>query len=152
MIDFLDYIMAGIAFNTRNFELPSRKISFYAQVYADLVEAKNTEIVEKAIKYFYEDIFDIYQKYLKSFKTEEIKEEDTVILLPLWEKTPFLKEHYKQTTVGPTTDDSLLNDLILNLSNYRSVLNNHKQLQYIHLSYECILDRKNTKLLEVLYE
>ncbi len=151
-IDFLDYVMAGIAFNSRSYELSSRKISFFAQVYEDLLEAKNTDIVHTAIQYFYEDIFDLYQKYLKSFKAEELKEENIVIIVPSWEKTSYLKEHYESGTIGPSAEDSLLNDLILNLSNYRAVINNKQQLKYIQFSYECTLQKNNKKLLEVKYE
>lgn len=152
MIDFLDYVMAGIAFNSRSYELSSRKISFFAQVYEDLLEAKNTDVVNTAIKYFYEDIFDLYQKYLKSFKAEELKEENIVVILPSWEKTSYLKQHYESSTIGLSNEEGLLNDLILNLSNYRAVINNKKQLKYIQFSYECTLQKNNRKLLEVKYE
>lgn len=151
-IDFLDYVMAGVAFNSRNFELSSRKISFFAQVYKDLVEAKNTDVVRTAIKYFYEDIFDLYQKYLKSFKADEIKEENIVVIVPSWEKTPYLREHYESDTIGQDTNNDLLNELILALSNYRAVINNKLQLKYIQFSYECTLQENNKKLLEVKYE
>ena len=151
-IDFLDYVMAGIAFNSRSFELSSRKISFFAQVYQNLVEAKNNEIVQTAICYFYEDIFDLYQKYLKSFNANEIPEDGTVLIVPSWEKTPYLKEYYESAIIGPTPDNTILNDFILSLSNYRSVINNEKQMKYIQLSYECTRKLNNNKLLEVLYE
>ena len=139
-IDFLDYVMAGVAFNSRNFELSSRKISFFAHV------------VRTAIKYFYEDIFDLYQKYLKSFKADEIKEENIVVIVPSWEKTPYLREHYESDTIGQDTNNDLLNELILALSNYRAVINIKLQLKYIQFSYECTLQENNKKLLEVKYE
>ena len=38
VLDFLDWIKAGVAFNTRGFENPSRKIAYFAELYSVVQE------------------------------------------------------------------------------------------------------------------
>lgn len=75
VLDFYDWVKAGVAFNTRGFQLGTRKISYFARLYNILSECKvegpiplqnNRRFFEDALAFYYEDIYEIYQDHLKS--------------------------------------------------------------------------------------
>lgn len=79
VLDFKDWVKAGVAFNTRGFEISTRKISYFAKLYLLLKQAEEegsevlkpyVNMLSEALVFYYEDIFEIYQDHLKSKHAE----------------------------------------------------------------------------------
>lgn len=90
VINFLDYIKAGIAYNTRSYELATRKIDFFVEVLQDIENEILSDSVVTAIKYFYEDIFYLYKQYVIHVDEKEIKN-NLAAFLPSFEDNGFLR-------------------------------------------------------------
>lgn len=99
-MEFLDWIKAGIAYNTLGVNEPSRKVSYFVKLYKILetgVQNASSRELRTAVMRFYEDLFQLYQDHLlaqlqiahkrgKSTSTEP----SNLILLPSFAKTPEL--------------------------------------------------------------
>lgn len=83
-LDFVDWVKAGIAFNTRSDKEPSRKIlnfvNIYDAVYSGSSNASTLSILRNAVMSYYEDIFQLYQCHLLAqLKIEYKRSKGTVI-------------------------------------------------------------------------
>lgn len=114
VLDFYDWLKAGIAFNTRGFEVSTRKISYFVKLYEVLTEsrANGVEVLQKeqvmfatALSYYYADIFEIYQDHVKSKHSEAAQrnrnsrsnsrirpEFGNLLVLPAFDCVPELRE------------------------------------------------------------
>lgn len=115
-LDFIDWVKAGVAFNTRGFELSSRKISYFAKLYNIIVEdagagisrfEKEKHLFEDALIYYYEDIYEIYQDHLESKQSEArqkavkvVPDLGELLILPRFDGVPELREIFKTQIVG----------------------------------------------------
>lgn len=118
-LEFTEWVKAGIAFNTRGFELPSRKISAFVEVYEAIqmcsfedveISTQSKNLFEQYLRYFYEDIFDIYQNYLKSTQSQMrlkgskgIPVFADVFILPTYEGFPALKKMFPTSVESADT-------------------------------------------------
>lgn len=146
VIDFLDYVKAGIAFNTRSYEMSSRKISFYAAVLQDLNDGKFTPTVQQAIRYFYEDIFSLYKNYFKNVSSD-MAQSTYVCFIPAFEKVAFLYEKCSVSTLDLSTYQSENMDDMLFCMGTPSVYScSDKQIRALSIAYDC------TKCNDILME
>lgn len=111
VLDIRDWIKAGVAFNTRGFKLSTRKISYFAKLYDVLqrskvegveVLQKNKLLLEQALTFYYEDIYEIYQDHLKSKHMEAsqrrvraIPDFGQLLVLPCFDEMPELKQVFE---------------------------------------------------------
>lgn len=110
-LSFLDWIKAGVAFNTRGCELSTRKIAMFAELYHILegcvVNGADALVPRKgmfstALLYYYEDIYAIYQDHLAS-KQLEVRTKDLrsapnfgdLVVLPSFKNLPWLSEVFE---------------------------------------------------------
>lgn len=111
-LSFLDWIKAGIAFNTRGCELGTRKIAMFAELYhilekcviggADaLVPYRNR--MSDALLYYYEDIYAVYQDHLTSkqleVRTKDLRSVPTfgdLLILPSFRNLPWMEEVFEK--------------------------------------------------------
>lgn len=114
VLDFRDWLKAGIAFNTRGFEISTRKISYFAKLYSIIQESKsqgvgvlnrNRVLLEQALMFYYEDIYDIYQDHLKAKQLEasqrrikSIPDFGEVLILPCFDEAPELRQIFETRT------------------------------------------------------
>lgn len=94
--DFLDWIKAGISSNMRGLEDPSRKIDFFASLYYAMIGnevSENEVLFKRAVPFFYEDIFLLYQSHLHAqltiaYRKGKIKtlQPSNLIIYPTFEK------------------------------------------------------------------
>lgn len=113
-LDYLDWLKAGVAFNTRGIDTASRKIDYFAQLYRVIaryneegpeVIERNLEDLASSFPIFYEDIFEIYQYHLES-KQREVKYSRTskaltleeLFVVPTFERVPFLRDYFTTET------------------------------------------------------
>lgn len=111
VLDFYDWIKAGVAFNTRGYVLSTRKISYFAKLYEIVCAAhaegsdvfqNNKSLLEEALIYYYEDIYEIYQDHLKSKHSEarqrqshSIPDFGELLILPCFDSVPELHSVFK---------------------------------------------------------
>lgn len=111
VLDFLDWVKAGVAFNTRGSQLSTRKISYFASLYEILQQNKldgvsileeNRYLLEDALICYYEDIYEIYQDHLKSRHGEAkqkqakaIPDFGELLILPCFDSVPDMKEVFQ---------------------------------------------------------
>lgn len=114
-LDFLDWVKAGVAFNTRGCEITSRKISYFAQLYTTLrsCSVENVSPLDNArsmfsdaLLYFYEDIYSIYQDHLSSKQQSvrgrgmrEIPDFGELIILPTFGRVPFMSKVFETVVI-----------------------------------------------------
>ena len=107
VLDFYDWVKAGVAFNTRGYELSTRKISYFANLYDVIQGARregaqvlenNRQLFEEALLYYYEDIYEIYQDHLKSKHSEarqrqsrSVPDYGELLILPCFDSVPELR-------------------------------------------------------------
>lgn len=112
VLDFYDWIKAGIAFNTRGFQLGTRKISYFVKLYdvlqlcktdgPEVLEGKR-KMFEEALSFYYDDIYEIYQDHLRS-KHEEAAQRQSrsvpdfgeLLILPCFDGTPVMREVFER--------------------------------------------------------
>lgn len=100
-VDFLDWVKAGVAFNTRGLETPKRSIAFFGEVYTALKDL-NTEkipLVERALISFYDDLFLLYQDYLSIQQDNAKLRGQDFVLFPSFQQIPELTEYFDVLTV-----------------------------------------------------
>lgn len=96
-IEFLDWVKAGIAYNTRSKQDPKRKISYFGELYRILqTKAENDakQVIRDAVMNYYEDLFQLYQDHLRA-QLKRVKERDkgsvvmadNLLLIPSFEKS-----------------------------------------------------------------
>lgn len=76
VVDFREWVKAGVAYNTRAGESESRKVSSFAKLYKYLEERQDsasTRTVASALRMFYNDLFDLYEKYAESTLLPELR-------------------------------------------------------------------------------
>ena len=115
VLDFVDWVKAGVAFNTRGYDLSTRKISSFARIYNLLVAteaegsfviAENRYLFEDALIYYYEDIYAIYQDHLRSKNSEAIQRMKNrpdfgdLIVLPSFDDVPFLYDVFERRKIN----------------------------------------------------
>ena len=126
VLDFYDWMKAGLAFNTRGFELNTRKISYFAGLYeiaqrareeGSSIIADNKSLFEIALAYYYADIFEVYQDHVRSKHSEAaIRNRDSsgassrvrpefgnLLVLPAFDGVPELREVFDTVEVGWNT-------------------------------------------------
>lgn len=108
-LDFLDWIKAGIAYNTLGVKEPSRKVSYFVKLYKMLnegVDKNHTSELRLAVTHYYEDFFQLYQDHLiaqlqiahkrgKNTSTEPA----SLVLLPCFDKVSTLLEIFPMEEV-----------------------------------------------------
>lgn len=109
-IDFVDWIKAGVAYNTRGLQNPKRKVAYFAELYRIILNrsdiSSQSAALQTAVTRFYEDLFQLYQDHLvaqlkhsgkraKSGNTEP----DNLILLPSFEQIPELMSVLEQEQI-----------------------------------------------------
>lgn len=113
-LEFLNWIKAGVAFNTRGSEISTRKIAMFAELYKILARCRsegaapieeNVFKFKDALVYFYEDIYSIYQDHLASkqmeVKMKELKaapEFNQVLIVPSFKETPWLSDVFRSVS------------------------------------------------------
>lgn len=120
VLDFYDWLKAGIAFNTRGFEISTRKISYFVNLYEILMDSRKNGIshlqdervmFSTALSYYYADIFEIYQDHVRSKHSEATQrnrslrgntrarpEFGNLIVLPAFDCVPELREVFPTRT------------------------------------------------------
>ena len=108
-LEFIDWVKAGVAFNVRGVEEPSRKIAYFGGLYRLLCNdpKRNIGAVRTAILKFYTDIFLLYQDHLtaqldlarQGGSRVSLTPKD-IVILPSFLKTPVLKEMLKTVVVS----------------------------------------------------
>lgn len=111
VLDFVDWVKAGVAFNTRGYDLSTRKISYFAKIYEFLSRAaeegssvivENRYLFEEALAFYYEDIFAIYQDHLKSKNSEAMQklkqrpDFGDLLVLPCFEDVEFMYDVFEK--------------------------------------------------------
>lgn len=103
VLDFMDWVEAGLAFSIYSDKNPRRKASYFGnlrrKVLAGEVE-QNVELFRESLTFFYEDLFDIYQDHLLSQLAKEshhvnknLKSEPSdLLIVPSFFRTPELLE------------------------------------------------------------
>lgn len=97
-LDFLEWVKAGIAYNTRGIKDPTRKIAYFGQLYRKIQggvsNMSKSDLREAVIKY-YDDLFQLYQDHLEAQLREagrqrvaDILEPRLLVLLPSFANTP----------------------------------------------------------------
>ena len=139
VIDFMDYVKANIAYNTRSYQLASRKISFFANVYKDLMAGESTQDVRTAIKYFYEDIFNLYKQYFKTTPVESLTE-TYVGFFPEFRKVSFLYDTIglHQVNISIYHKDNL-DEMLFNIGSPSIYSCGDKQIQTLSIAYDCMM-------------
>ena len=122
VLDYYDWMKAGIAFNTRGFELSTRKISYFAQLYGLVTELgqrfgelsdAERQMLETSLTYYYADIFEVYQDHVRSKhseaamrnrdgrkSTEKLAPEfGNLIVLPSFDCVPAIKDVFQTKVV-----------------------------------------------------
>lgn len=141
VIDFLDYVKAGICYNTRSYEMSSRKIDFFVKVYQDLQNNNCTESVLRGLQYFYEDIFYLYVNYFKNTEFEKIKYE-YVAFIPDFKKVSFLYDLCQTKVLDMQSYRSSNEDEILFSIGTPSVyFCTQEQVRALSVAYDCMLAR-----------
>ena len=141
VIDFFDYVKAGICYNTRGYEMSSRKIDFFVEVYNDLQSNKCTPTVIRGLQYFYEDIFNLYSNYFNSAQSDKI-ESEYVAFIPEFKKVSFLYGLCQVETIdlqsyeSPNTDDTLFS-----IGTPSVYFCTQKQVQALTAAYDCKVAR-----------
>lgn len=114
VLDYWDWIKAGVAYNTRGFALSTRKISYFAELYKVIEEERNTGnilvfeehkgmLAESFLRY-YQDIYEIYQDHLWSKQTEHQRKSKgmpdfgELFILPCFESVPDLASVFETHT------------------------------------------------------
>lgn len=114
VLDFCDWIKAGVAFNTRGYELSSRKISYFAKLY-DIIQSAHENgyemllldkhLLEEALVFYYEDIYEIYQDHLKAKHSEARQKQSKsapdfgeLLVLPCFDSVPEMREVFTTET------------------------------------------------------
>lgn len=149
-LDYLHYIKAGIAFNTKGKVDSSRKISFYAQVYRMLlgIETLNEVLIKDSIKIFYEDIYELYLQCVTSHIFTRFDSSNLIFIKPTWNScSQMLSFLQKDEIVLSSYKPNDFDNLLLNLPNI-DVSDN--QLKFIQAAYDCT--QNNDRVLEVYYE
>lgn len=108
VLDFIDWIKAGVAFNTRGFENPSRKISYFAELYQVVIEQQDRkEFLSDALTKYYEDIFEIYQDHLRAKQAaarqdivKAVPVFEDLFVLPCFDSVPFLYDLFERKPVN----------------------------------------------------
>lgn len=115
VLDFRDWIKAGVAFNTRGFQLSTRKISYFAQLYELLqkgqregteVLLQQKSVLSEALTYYYEDIYEIYQDHVRSKHAEAIQHRSRdvpnfgdLLVLPCFDGFPQVEEVFEKRII-----------------------------------------------------
>lgn len=121
VLDFYDWMKAGIAFNTRGYELSTRKISYFANLYNVLERARTEgveviqeerQLFETALTFYYADIFEVYQDHVRSKHSEAVlrnresrsrvkarPEFGNLLVLPAFDCVPELKEVFATKSI-----------------------------------------------------
>lgn len=107
VLDFLDWIKAGVAFNTRGFENPSRKIAYFAELYSVVQEMRPAkEFLSEALTKYYEDIFEIYQDHLRAKQAaarqdivKAVPKFEDLFVVPCFDSVPFMFDLFETRTV-----------------------------------------------------
>ena len=150
IIDFLDYVKAGIAYNTRSYEISSRKISFFATVYEHLCAQQYTTEVASAIKYFYEDLFCLYKQYFISVDSNKV-DSNYIGFLSFFEQVKFLcdiRGIYKVDIQEYVPKD--IDDLLFAIGTPKAYDCSDKQLALLSFAFECVnVKANNNNLMEV---
>lgn len=66
-LDFLDWVRAGVAYNTLGAKNAQRRISYFAKLYYGITSGRGTlseSELRRAITMYYEDLFQLYQDHL----------------------------------------------------------------------------------------
>lgn len=101
-VDFLDWVKAGVAFNTRGLDTPKRSIAYFGEVYDALknLDAENVPLLERALISFYDDLFLLYQDYLSTQQDNAKLRGQDFVLFPSFKQIPELTEYFEVLTVG----------------------------------------------------
>ena len=121
VLDFKDWVKAGVAYNTRGYDISTRKISFFAELYMILEKAAQSgpDVIEpvrgmftEALIYYYEDIYSIYQDHLKSKQADVVDRRSKAVpdfgellVLPSFDLVPVLNQVFETRTFGCETYD-----------------------------------------------
>ena len=116
VLPFEEWVKAGVAYNTRGFELMTRKISMFGELYNIMEEARNNGadsvrhrilFLEEALGLYYADIFNIYQDHLRSKHDDaKLRSVKTIpgfgdlLVLPSFDGVPELKELFPCKSVN----------------------------------------------------
>lgn len=97
-LEFLEWVKAGVAYNTCGVKDPTRKISYFGNLYRQLKLGVQTvphaDLQEAVVKY-YEDLFQLYQDHLEAQlkkagrqKNLDFLEPANLVLLPSFTSVP----------------------------------------------------------------
>lgn len=119
VLDFMDWIKAGIAFNVRGTEDPSRRISYFVNLYRLLMSARENgisvleesrDMLVEALRMYYEDIYLIYQYHLESKHLEAVnlitkKRPDfgELLVVPTFDCAPEMRELFETVVMGSSS-------------------------------------------------
>lgn len=173
-VDFLEYIKAGIAYNTRASENSSRKVSDFVNIYRILQSGdieNNITIIRKFMHYFYEDLLVLYEKHIKaSFdydlirgrKREHEKNITYPVIVPVYKSIPSIvnigskiicnlcgNDTQKVTTYAGTNIAKM--DLFEDKLNVNTNKDIHKIKQNIISDLALQLVNKDTSMYEAMY-
>lgn len=114
-LEFLDWVMAGMAYNAYEATNPARKIAYFAELYSLVKSRQYFNAKDKmclAVIRFYEDLFKMYQLYLRSQLNPDMAKRGTrlsppdLIILPSFESTADLFDLLGVDTVSIGTYSS----------------------------------------------
>lgn len=132
VVDFFDWVKAGVAFNTRGCDISTRKISNFVKLYKAIkaCDSEGSEAIlrEKqmfsdALLYYYEDIYSIYQDHLSSKQSDArtknakvLPDFKELLILPSFDGVPCLKDVFDVVqevceTYEPRNEASFLADV-----------------------------------------
>lgn len=100
-LEFLEWVKAGLAYNTRGVKDPTRKIAYFGELYHQLRQGvtlmSKADLQEAVIKY-YDDLFQLYQDHLEAQlkkaghqKNLDFLEPASLVLLPSFTTVPEIK-------------------------------------------------------------
>ena len=177
-LEFGEWVRAGIAYNTRGYDLPTRKIAFFASIYEVMIQCQNcteeeatavvvsnSRLLSEAIHYYYEDILDVYQDHLRSvhythlvkkaqFQRERrsrvVPDFGNLIVLPSFDDFPALKSVFPTEVVDADTYECRDPSGFLNIIASTLVKKDSCLYRCASLVYDfSITDVKNIMLAEV---
>lgn len=143
VLDFYDWLRAGIAYNTRGFENPTRKIAYFAKIYGILMDAReqgatlepHKNLFSQALSYYYADILDIYQDHVKAkhalaalrnskakAKSKVVPEFGNLLVLPSFDLVPELRGDEGVPPLFPTRKFPWNGYQCKNVNRFRSIV------------------------------
>lgn len=159
IVDYTDWVLSGIAYNTRAQQLSSRKVSMFGNLY-NIIRSRgfqeNSKFIEKSIIYFYEDILDVLSRHviashdvdLVRGRKRDPKPRTYPLVVPSFRKAPWIKQMFINKSCEFLYDgvNSHIFDKYRNINATFALEEESLTLELMCQLYDTIKDRKGVVL------